>query len=400
MTQILAQLPTVWRQAPRRWGHELHSLCSYMAMFPPALPRVFIEWLSEPGDVVYDPFSGRGTTILESLLSGRVALGSDANPLAWILSSAKATPPTKRAVERRLAALCALGKEADLDQVPSEIRMLFSRGTLRQLMWLRGELCTKSPVDRFLLAVLMGSLHANADSDGRPRGLTVAMPNTFAMAPGYVSKYIVEHGLRPPKVNVLSFLAERADRFRLPWSGSRLNRAWIHDVRRPIPWPHGLPLAKLIFTSPPYLGVMRYAKLNWIRHWLIRTDHRQIDGSLFSSGAIQKYLLFIRETLVQCRSVLRDDGVVCLVIGDVRRGNANIRLGEVVANECTSATDLRLVGIIEDHLPVKHKVSRIWGSKKGRATKTDRILVLAGPRARIPRQLPMLNWAACNGAIR
>ncbi|MBX3328698.1 MAG: hypothetical protein KF682_22720 [Nitrospira sp.] len=68
MTQVLTQLPPMWRRAPRRWGHELHSLCSYMAMFPPMLPRVFIEWLSKPGDVVYDPFSGRGTTLLESLL--------------------------------------------------------------------------------------------------------------------------------------------------------------------------------------------------------------------------------------------------------------------------------------------------------------------------------------------
>ncbi len=364
-----------------------------MAMFPPVLPRVFIEWLSQPGDVVYDPFSGRGTTLLESLLTDRVALGSDANPLAWILSSAKASPPTKRAVNKRLAALHASAHEADLDEVPAEIRMLFNPPTLRQLVWLRGELCTKSSVDQFLLAVLMGGLHANADSDGIPRGLTVAMPNTFAMAPGYVRKYILEHRLRPPTADVLPFLAERVNRFRLPRSRSRLNRAWIQDIRRPIAWPHGAPKAKLIFTSPPYLGVMRYAKLNWIRHWLIRTDHRQIDANLFASGSIQKYLFFMRKVLAQCRSVLRDDGVVCLVIGDVRRGNSNIRLGEVVANECTNCTDLRLVGIVEDRLPVQHKVSRIWGSKKGRATKIDRILVLAGPRARIPRHIPRLNWA-------
>ncbi len=393
MTQALTQLPPMWRRAPRRWGHKLHSLCSYMAMFPPALPRVFIEWLSKPGDVVYDPFSGRGTTVLESLLSGRIALGSDANPLAWILSSAKASPPTKRAVERRLATLCTLARKGDLDQVPNEIRMLFCTSTLRQLMWLRSEICTDSSVDRFLLAVLLGGLHANANSNGRPRGLTVAMPNTFAMAPRYVRRYIEEHELRPPTIDVVSFLAERVKRFPLPSAGSRLNRAWIHDIRKPIWWPDGAPLAKLVFTSPPYLGVMRYAKLNWIRHWLIQSDYRQIDASLFASGSIQKYLSFVRQTLLQCRSVLRDDGVVCLVIGDVRQRGINIRLGEVVARECIDSTDLRLVGIVEDRLPVKHKVSRIWGPKRGQATKTDRILVLAGPQARIRRQLPCLNWA-------
>jgi site-specific DNA-methyltransferase (adenine-specific) len=140
---------------------------------------------------------------------------------------------------------------------------------------------------------------------------------------------------------------------------------------------------------------MRYAKLNWIRHWLIRTDHHQIDASLFCSGSTKKYLPFMREALVRCRSVLSDDGVVCLVIGDVRHRNANIALGEVVARECIDSTDLRLVGIVEDRLPVEHKVSRIWGPKKGRATKTERILILAGPRARIPGRLPRPNWATC-----
>lgn len=395
MTRLLAQLPQVWRQMPRRWGHKLHSVCSYMAMFPPALPRVFIEWLSKPGDVVYDPFSGRGTTLLESLLAGRVALGSDANPLAWILSSAKASPPSKCAVERRLSILCALAKEAEIDEVPGEIRMLFSKRTLRQLVWLRDELRTEDTIDRFLMAVLLGGLHANANSNGSPRGLTVAMPNTFAMAPRYVRKYVLEHRLHPPRVDALSFLAERVKRFHLPAAGSQLNRAWIQDIRRPIRWPHGAPKAKLVFTSPPYLGVMRYAKLNWIRHWMIQTDHRQIDANLFSSGSTQRYLFFIRDALARCRSILRDDGVVCLVIGDVRHENVNIRLGEVVANECTHETDLRLVGIVEDRFPVEHKVSRIWGSKKGRATKIDRILVLAGPRARIPRRLPKPNWVTC-----
>lgn len=395
MTASLQSLPAIWRRAPRRWGHSLHSLCSYMAMFPPALPRVFIEWLSQPGDVVYDPFSGRGTTVLEASLARRVAAGSDANPLAWILSAAKAAPPTKAAVEERLSDLATRSTVPDINGVPPEIRMLFHRSTLRQLVAVRDQLRTDSAVDRYLLGVLLGGLHANADTDGTPRGLTVAMPNTFAMAPGYVRRYIRSHRLIRPKRNVLSFLTDRARRYRLPEASPTGNQAWLQDVREPIKWPRDLPRAKLIFTSPPYLGVMRYAKLNWIRHWLLQTDHRQIDGELFASGSIPKYLDFIRSALAKARSVLRDDGFLCMVIGDVRRDERTIRLGDLVAKGCIDATDLRLVGIVEDRLPVKHKVSRIWGPKKGRATKTDRILILAGPRAHLPRQLPALKWATC-----
>jgi hypothetical protein len=101
----LGEIPWLWRAAPRRWGHPFHTLCSYMAMFPPSIPHTFIQWLTEPGDVVYDPFCGRGTTPLEACLSGRVGLGSDASPLAWILSAAKVDPPTLGELRSRVREL-------------------------------------------------------------------------------------------------------------------------------------------------------------------------------------------------------------------------------------------------------------------------------------------------------
>src|SRR5262245_13636184 len=67
--------------AKQRAAHSLHEI-SYRACFKPALPRFFIERLTEPGDVVYDPFMGRGTTLMEAALLGRVPAGCDANPLS------------------------------------------------------------------------------------------------------------------------------------------------------------------------------------------------------------------------------------------------------------------------------------------------------------------------------
>jgi tRNA G10 N-methylase Trm11 len=48
--------------AKQRAAHSLHEI-SYRACFKPQLPRFFIERLTQPGEVVYDPFMGRGTTI-------------------------------------------------------------------------------------------------------------------------------------------------------------------------------------------------------------------------------------------------------------------------------------------------------------------------------------------------
>jgi len=149
----MSELP--WHLAPRRWGHSLHSLCSYMAMFPPAIPHFFIRWLTEPGDVVYDPFSGRGTTALEACLLKRVGLGSDANPMAWTLTAAKSNPPSRDRLELRLDDLRRRMRAGSISHVPDKIQMLFHPSTLSQLVFLQDRMSLLRGDDRFIYAVLL-----------------------------------------------------------------------------------------------------------------------------------------------------------------------------------------------------------------------------------------------------
>ena len=62
----------------QRAAHSLHEI-SYRACFKPQLPRFFIKRLTAPGETVYDPFSGRGTTALEAALLGRRPVACDVN---------------------------------------------------------------------------------------------------------------------------------------------------------------------------------------------------------------------------------------------------------------------------------------------------------------------------------
>jgi hypothetical protein len=362
----------------------MHSICSYMAMFPPAIPQLFIQWLTEPGDVVYDPFSGRGTTCLEACLSGRVGFGSDANPLAWLLTAAKVDPPNRVSVATRLDELRREIVPLSVADEPAEIRLVFDPRTLSQLVWLKRELRVTSKVDRFLLAALAGILHANANSDGTPRGLSLPMPNTFAMAPGYVGRYVRDHKLVAPDVDVLSRLDARVTSLLAIPASFRRGFAWIQDARHDGPRRLADSPAKLVFTSPPYLEVMKYGKFNWIRLWLLGKGPKTVDSMLFSSASLHSYLTFMTLVLKRCSAAVREDGYVCVVIGDVRRGEREINLAAEVARAAVPKSGLRVVGTIVDRLPPGHKVSRIWGERRGRATKTERILVLRGPRARLP----------------
>lgn len=69
-----------------------HNLHPFPAKFPPQLPRIFINRLTEPGDTVLDPMMGSGTTVLEAYLAERQAIGFDIDPLALLLARVKLTP--------------------------------------------------------------------------------------------------------------------------------------------------------------------------------------------------------------------------------------------------------------------------------------------------------------------
>jgi site-specific DNA-methyltransferase (adenine-specific) len=360
-------------------------------MFPPSMPHIFIRWLTNPGDIVYDPFSGRGTTALESCLLGRQGLGSDLNPLAVLLTAAKVDPPTANLLARRLDELEDAMRPVPVTEQPEHVRAIFSERTLGQLLWLRAHLDRNDRVDRFLLAVLVGILHLNASSSGTPRGLSVAMPNTFSMAPGYVMRFIEENGLRAPEVDPVLLL-----RARIKDLGPSLNlpvrgRGWTQDALARNRRLESKP-AKLVFTSPPYLQVMKYGKLNWIRLWMLNEEPRRVDEQLLATSSLSKYLSFMAGSIKRMATAIEPDGWVVLVIGDVRSGEGDIPLAEHVAESCVEGSGLRTVELLEDVLPSEQKVSRIWGESRGNATKIDRLLILGGPDAPALPSVPRGAW--------
>lgn len=355
-------------------------------MFPPQLAHVFVRWLTQPGDTVYDPFCGRGTVGLEAALTGRRALLSDANPLAEALAAAKVQIPSSVRVHRRLRELRqAYAADAeDLDEVPPMIRMLYTDDTLRQLMYLRRAL-GRGPADTLLRAAVLGMLHANHSREGATRGFSISMPNTFAMAPGYVEHYIATHALIAPECDVFAMLGARVDRMQLPSKTHDAGRVWRQDATQPLALGEERP--RLVLTSPPYLQVIQYGKYNWVRLWFLGEDAKQVDATLSTTSSLTRYLRFMTDVLGRLGDALDADAFVALVIGDVRRGNEQLDLASAVADRVAIPGGWHCHGTIVDRLPTKHKVSRIWKNQPGRATKIDRVLLLS----RQPQPLPSLS---------
>src|SRR4029077_18500565 len=128
---------------------------------------------------------------------------------------------------RRIDELKRGMRSRSTSHVPDKIQMLFHPATLSQLVSLQDRMSLLRGEDRFIYAVLLGILHANARTDGTPRGLTVSMPNTFAMAPNYVKNYISHHCLAAPEVDVLGAVVARIARLELPPEEFRAGQCWL-----------------------------------------------------------------------------------------------------------------------------------------------------------------------------
>ena len=460
--QLPSSLPQLsidpeWKDQQRLWGHSFHPMCSYLASFPAGLVHAFIARYTRPGDVVLDPFSGRGTTPLQACAEGRIGAGNDLNPFAQLLTAAKVDPPTRSDVKTRVIGLrlawAAASAEwlqlanavvADPDRadvmvpgpgsrpigasvarlsavaaarsaggatlirpdapVPAEVAVAFHPTTLAQLLFLRAGLDADERTDRFLLASLTGILHGKSASY-----LSAVMPNTFSMAPRYVRDFVSRTGFVPPARDAFELLDDKLRRlYRQPLPRTR-GIALLGDARdaglrfRETLRSRGLPeRARLVVTSPPYMRVVKYGYYNWLRLWLLGYEAAAVDDLLDDAHHHDAYLVFMREVLRGLRSALADDAVVALVIGDVemdrgRPANGGAKLAEAVWELAAAPEGYRLAGIALDDVAAGRKMTKLWGDEAGQATKLDRILVLATNEAGRRRALSgaqlPIDWA-------
>jgi len=385
----------LWHGISPRWGHSMHTMCSYHGMFPAKVAHYFIQRYSQRGDVVLDPFCGRGTVPLQARVEGRQSVCNDLNPLAFALSSAKAYPPSWEDAGAYLSELERAYRptKASEPDVSADIRMLYHPNTLRQICYVR-EILLKQPLTKWSHEAMMiggalaGIMHGSHRRDGTSQYLSISMPNTFSMSPTYVEKYIRENNLVTLDQDVFECLRDKLARLYLDDISGLPGRALRQNASSLL---KGRNLransVDLIVTSPPYLQVVNYGTSNWIRLWLFGLDEvgrergagrKSLNAALDHRHTYSSYRNFLLQTFLGVRRVLKPNGVAVFVIGDVADpGKDPLPLAAQIWKDLRDKTGLRLIDLIEDHLPVRNKVSRIWGETKGQATARDCALVLA-----------------------
>jgi hypothetical protein len=143
----------------QRQASCLHEI-SYRACFKAEVPQFFIKWLTEEGDTVYDPFNGRGTTIIEAGLLNRKIIANDINPLSEILSRPRFSIPDSEKLIKRLNSIkINMKAKADID-----LSMFYHPRTESEIVSIRNYLKRRSAsrkeddVDRWIRMVATNRL--------------------------------------------------------------------------------------------------------------------------------------------------------------------------------------------------------------------------------------------------
>lgn len=312
--------------------HRFHSICPYFAMFPESFVRRNVLAWSKPDDVILDPFSGRGTTVFESLVNRRRALGCDTNPVAVCLSRAKADPPRLQEVLGRLAVL-ERGARRFTSRAPEAndefFTLCFHEETLRQLLFLKTKLDWREDrADCFIGALALGCLHG--ESHRTELCFSNRMPRTISTKPAYSIRWWREKGCVPPERDVFSILRTCVEyRYQSPLPPLR-GRVVEGDVRCAATFLHSYrDKVKLVITSPPYLDITDYHEDQWLRLWLLGGAPKPITGQGKDDRhrRVDSYWQFLREAWMGVAPLLQESAQVVIRIGGTRLGEEHLRTG-------------------------------------------------------------------------
>jgi len=360
--------------AKQRQAHSLHEI-SYRACFKPQLPSFFIERLSQPGDFVYDPFMGRGTTPLEAALLGRVPIGNDVNPLSLVMTRPRLHPPTFAQVEARL-------QEIDLDDpadMPRDLLVFYHPETLKAISSLKRYLLERrktselDAVDDWLALVALNRL------TGHSGGFfsVYTLPPNQAVSAKSQSKINERRKQTPPLRDIVKLILKKTRQlFRDLDLPTRATLGRVSSAALLLSNPaHSTPeipsdSVVLAVTSPPFLNVVQYADDNWLRCWFLGIEPESVK--LTVPRKLELWQAAMTSVFHELHRVLKPGGHVAFEVGEVHGGKTKL---EEAVLPCGVAAGLEPVLVLINDQKFT-KTANCWGiDNMAKGTNTNRIVL-------------------------
>lgn len=358
----------------QRQSSSIHEI-SYRACFKAQLPRFFINLLTEQGDIVYDPFSGRGTTIIEAGIIDRQVISNDINPLSKIITRPRLSIPDVNDIVLRLENI-PINKSAKTE---IDLSMFYHPETEAELVSLkdylqeRVETEAEDDIDRWIRMVATNRL------TGHSTGFfsVYTLPPNQAVSQESQIKINIKRNQKPEYRNTKKIIQRKTVTLLKKMNTGELanlrkagNTAvfFERDARETIDIDDNV--VSLTVTSPPFLDIVQYSQDNWLRCWFNGINTDEIEKKITMSKKVADWSAVMEVVFKELYRITKPGGWVAFEVGEVRNGKINLEeyvipLGVEAGFNC--------IGVIIN-LQEFTKTSNIWGIKNNNfGTNTNRI---------------------------
>lgn len=313
---------------------SINSLHWFAGNYIPQIPSYLLQILSEPGDLILDPFCGSGTTALEAIRAGRNVIASDILSACVFLTRCKletaTRPPSRREISSVLAELMWLGRPQGEGTLAADLKPWYSEATFAQLEFLsavvqRGSEAIKPALELIFSNVLFACASPGkaVTKTGLPRlhhwgwiadkVLPRVHANHDAVELFHKSLY------RLQMMPELDFGAHPEGQYLVTQSDAR--RLSLDDGS-----------IDCVVTSPPYIGMIDYARSHRLTYmwkgWRVDDERENEIGARykrFRKALVEEYLEDMALCLREIARVLKIGGHCAIVIGESRKFKGTVK---------------------------------------------------------------------------
>lgn len=305
---------------------HVHRLHPYMGKFIPQLVEIFLRKYHPK--LVYDPFCGSGTTLVEANVLGVDSIGTDISVFNVHLSKVKTAEYNVSLLEKELRDILRKlydfkyhssfkknGGNGHLSTNSEYIKTWFSSNTQKELLYFK-ELIKEYTYQDLLKVILSRS--------ARSARLVTHYDLDFPKKPQTEPYFCYKHNRTCQPVDeaykfLYRYTLDTLDRIK-EFSQIRTKASVIvnHADAREVKLSKGI---DMIFTSPPYIGLIDYHEQHKYAYELLGLENnetREIGAAKNgqSEQARKDYIAGINQVLVHARDYMTKDGLALIVVND------------------------------------------------------------------------------------
>ena len=348
-----------WSEAElpeRERTKHVHRLHPYLGKYVPQLVETFLRRYGRPRGLVWDPFAGSGTTLVEANAFGARAAGCDVSAFNCLLARVKTAEYEGEALLGDVVALAERVEGGEREAHSPYLAEWYAPRALRELLAFRDRIPGTAYPDlwRVVLSRAARSArlarHFDLDFPAEPvRGEYACYKHRRLCRPVEEADKFLRRYVRDAVQRVLEFAAVRRC----------AEAAVLHGDARSLDPPGPV---DLVVTSPPYPGLIDYHEQHVYAFELLGLERRDDDEI---GRGVAGYCEGVAAVLRRAGAALRRGGRLVVVVND-RRG---------LYDGILDAAGLRL----EDRM-LRH-VNRRTGRRKGEYF--EEVLVAVPARRRL-----------------